>query len=231
MPTDPQHHHIMRKMDQFGVKSDRQNADCPKSRPNQQSLPSGSTTQHFPTDSSQMIPNYVQKRLFTSMLWPALACFAFTGCTSFEVPGTAFYRPSNPDYLSMNSSLDLDHSVQEKAYYAVRQAKAENGVVLEVAGDSNPARMMPLPGAGQTVYVSDLLEETGIIAKLETVGATLYRYTPGTVNGMPMQVRMSDDCRTVRPESDYALQAGDRLRVWKAPNPAMGKLYNAFLGR
>jgi hypothetical protein len=46
-----------------------------------------------------------------------------------------------------------------------------------------------------------------------------------------MQVEMSDDCGTVRPESDYALQPGDRLKVWKVPNPAMGKLYNAFLGR
>ena len=178
-----------------------------------------------------MIPNYAQKRTFPVLFWPILACLAFTGCTSFELPGTAFQRPSNPDYLSATSSLDLDHSVQEKAYYAVRQAKAQNGVVLEVAGDSNPARTMPLPDAGQSVYVSDLLKETGVLAKLEHVGATLYRYSPGTVNGMPMEVRMSDDCGTVRPESDYALQAGDRLRVWKVANPAMGKLYNAFLGR
>lgn len=178
-----------------------------------------------------MIPNYVQKRSLLGLFWPLLACFAFTGCTSLDLPGTAFQRPANPDYLSMSSSLDLDHSVQEKAYYAVRQAKAENGVVLEVAGDSNPARMMPLPAAGQSVYVSDLLQETGVLAKLEHVGATLYRFSPGTVNGMPMEVRMSDDCGTVRPESDYALQPGDRLRVWKVPNPAMGKLYNSFLGR
>ncbi len=178
-----------------------------------------------------MIPNYAQKPSLSGLIWPALACFAFTGCTSLEFSGTAFQRPSNPDYLSASSSLDLDHSVQEKAYYAVRQAKAENGVVLEVVGDSNPARTMPLPAAGQSVYVSDLLKETGVLAKLEHVEATLYRYSSGTVNGMPMQVRMSDDCGTVRPESDYSLQPGDRLRVWKVPNPAMGKLYNAFLGR
>ena len=156
-----------------------------------------------------MIPIHAQKRTLPSLVFAILACFLFTGCTSFDLPGTAFQRPANPDYLSMNSSLDLDHSVQEKAYYAVRQAKAENGVVLEVAGDSNPARTMPLPAAGQSVYVSDLLQETGVLAKLEHVNATLYRYSPGTVNGMPMEVRMSDDCSTVRPESDYALQPGD----------------------
>lgn len=178
-----------------------------------------------------MIPNYAQKRSLLGIVFPILGCFAFTGCTSFDLPGTAFQRPSNPNYLSINSSLDLDHSVQEKAYYAVRQAKSENGVVLEVAGDSNPARIMPLPAAGQSVYVSALLRETGVLAKLEHVEATLYRYSPGTVNGMPMEVRMSDDCSAVRPESDYALQPGDRLRVWKVANPAMGKLYNAFLGR
>ncbi len=53
----------------------------------------------------------------------------------------------------------------------------------------------------------------------------------GTVNGRSVEVRGGDDCGTVGPESDYALQAGDRLRVWKVANPAMGKLYNAFLGR
>ena len=178
-----------------------------------------------------MIPNYARKASFTRLIWPVLACMTFTGCTSLEFPGTAFQRPSNPDYLSTSSSLDLDHSVQEQAYYAVRQAKVDNGVVLEVVGDSNPARSMPLPAAGQSVYVSDLLQETGVLAKLEYVNATLYRYSPETVNWMPMQVLMSDDCATVRPESDYALQPGDRLKVWKVPNPAMGKLYNAFLGR
>lgn len=178
-----------------------------------------------------MIPTQVQKRSPSGLFWPVLTCFLLTGCTSIDLPKTAFQRPANPEYLSMNSSLDLAHTVQEKAYYAVRQAKAENGVVLEVAGDSNPARTMPLPEAGQAVYVSDLLQETGVLAKLEHVEATLYRYSPGTVNGMPMQVRMSEDCTAVRPESDYALQPGDRLRVWKVPNPAMGKLFNAFLGR
>ena len=178
-----------------------------------------------------MIPIHAKKLHPAAMMYPVLACLLFTGCTSFEIPGTAFYRPSNPEYLSVSSALDLDHAVQEKAYYAVRQAKAENGVVLEVVGDSNPARTLPLPSGEQTVYVSDLLEETGVMDKLDTVAATLYRYSPGTVNGVPMEVQMSETCTHVRPESDYALQAGDRLRVWKVPNPAMGKLYNVFLGR
>ena len=222
---------FLRKSRRFTFKTAPQNADCPKSQPNQQSLTSKLAAQHFPTDSSQMIPNHAQKRTFIRMSWAVLACLMLSGCTSFKVPGTAFYLPSNPDYQSVSSSLDLDHAVQEKAYYAVRQAKAENGVVLEVVGDSNPARVMPLPGGKQAVYVSDLLKETGVMDKLETVGATLYRYTPGTVNGVPMEVQMIDSCTAVRPESDYALQAGDRLRVWKTANPAMGQLYNAFLGR
>ena len=78
----------------------------------------------------------------------------------------------------MSSALDLDHAVQEKAYYAVRQAKAENGVVLEVIGDAIPARTLPLPSGEQTVYVSDLLEETGVMDKLDTVAATLYATRP-----------------------------------------------------
>ena len=98
-----------------------------------------------------MIPNHAQKRTLIGMSWPILACLMLAGCTSLKLPGTAFYLPSNPDYQSVSSSLDLDHAVQEKAYYAVRQAKAENGVVLEVVGDNKLARVMPLPDGKQAV--------------------------------------------------------------------------------
>ena len=177
-----------------------------------------------------MIPNYAEKRSVTHW-WPMALILSLTGCSTFEMPPTPFARPANSPYLSLSPSLDVKNGVQEQAYYAVRQAKAENGIVLEVVGDSNPARLMPLPNGEKTVYVSDLLTETGVLAKLETIHATLYRYSSGSLNGMPMEVRMSKDRTTVRPESDYALQAGDRLRVGQAPNPAMESLYNAFLGR
>ncbi|MDE0863346.1 MAG: hypothetical protein OSA98_06125 [Rubripirellula sp.] len=178
-----------------------------------------------------MIPNYAEKRSTTSWIWPAALMISLTGCTTFEMPPTPFARPANSQYLSMSPSLDVNNGVQEQAYYAVRQAKAENSIVLEVVSDSNPARLMPLPVNEKAVYVSDLLTDTGVLKKLKTIEATLYRYSPGTLNGIPMEVRMSNDLTTVRPESDYALQAGDRLRVRQASNPAMQNLYNVFLGR
>jgi hypothetical protein len=178
-----------------------------------------------------MIPNYAEKRTATSWIWPTALIISLTGCSTFEMPNSPFARPANSPYLSMSPSLDVKNGVQEQAYYAVRQAKAENSIVLEVVGDSNPARLMPLPSGGKSVYVSDLITETGVLTKLEAINATLYRYAVGSLNGMPMEVRMSTDRTTVRPESDYALQAGDRLRVSQASNPAVQSLYNAFLGR
>jgi hypothetical protein len=141
------------------------------------------------------------------------------------------FGQSSPDFRAIGTGVDLNASVSEQVYHSVRQARAENGIVLQVVGDSNQSRILPLPPENKAVYVSDLLEQTGVRKQLDAVQATLYRYSTGSIGGIKMAVKMSKDGRTVRPESDYALQAGDRLQVQQAPNPALQSLLNATLGR
>ncbi|MDC0295262.1 hypothetical protein OAL35_00245 [bacterium] len=119
----------------------------------------------------------------------------------------------------------------EQVYHSVRQAKSDNGVVLQVVGDSPTARVLPLPEAGQSVYVSELLTQTGVLGKLGHVEATLYRHSDEIIGGIPMEIKMGRSRDNVQPASDYALQPGDRLLVSKAANPALEMLLGGLLGR
>ena len=134
---------------------------------------------------------------------------ALTGCSAFQIkdPASEKYRPSDPGYLAGAQSMEV--------YQKVRQAKAQNGIVLEVVGDSEPVRVLPLPPGGQSVFVSNLLEQTGVLQKIGALDAVLYRSSPSSIEGVRMEVRMGKNHRSVQPESDYALQPGDRLRVKK----------------
>ena len=64
----------------------------------------------------------------------------------------------------------------EAVYYAVKRAKSENGVVLQVVGDNHPVRVLPLPDDERTVYVSELLSQTGVLKALGYVEATLFEH-------------------------------------------------------
>jgi hypothetical protein len=153
-----------------------------------------------------------------------------TGCTSLNLPAHAFSKPSSPEYQGINSGYELDPRSGEQAYHSVRQARGQNAIVLQVAGDDTPVRVLPLPPGQKSVFVSDLLKQTGVQKKLGSLEATLFRYSPDTIGGLPMVVKMAPDGRSVRPVSDYALHAGDRLRVNKATSPAMKGLVNMVLG-
>jgi hypothetical protein len=120
--------------------------------------------------------------------------------------------------------------MNEKVYYAVKRAKLENAVVLQVIDDENPARILPLPEGDRTVYVSELLSQTGVMKKLGHVEATLYRTSSDSINGIPMEIKMGRSRDNVQPASDYALQAGDRVMVSKATNPALEMLFDGLIG-
>jgi hypothetical protein len=167
--------------------------------------------------------------------WPALCVVILAvsaqGCTHLVIPKTAFGRHSR-QYQGVDSSYDNGQSsVTEAVYHAVRRAKAENSVVLQVLGDEeNPARVLPLPTGTHSVYVSELLTQTGVLRELNFVEATLFRYSTGAIGGIPMVVKMNDDKTAVLPESDYSLQPGDRLMVSKAANPIMQSLVDSLFG-
>lgn len=160
----------------------------------------------------------------------AVLVMASTGCSSIKLPNLPFgpepmgvARYKSPDATSFGA-------LSEKAYNGVRQAKAQNSVVLEVVDDSEPVRVLPLPGEGKSVYVSNLLEDTGVADKLGTIEATLYRQSTEAIGGLPMEVLIAGDGQTVLPESDYALQPGDRLRVNKGTHPLLKGLLGGVLG-
>ena len=124
----------------------------------------------------------------------------------------------------------LRASEGEMMYKKVREAKAQNSIVLQIAGAEPPIRVLPLPPEGQSVFVSDLLNQTGVLEELGRVDATLYRDAPGMPAGIKMAVKMSPDHEQVRPESDYSLRAGDRLSIQKARAAAMNGLLSGLLG-
>lgn len=178
-----------------------------------------------------MTPNAPSRHGRLAPIW-LVVLIASGGCTSLklpDLPATAF--TSNPSEThQFSGAFDPQMSVSEQTYHAVRQAKAENSVVLQVVGDETPVRILPLPEGSHAVYVSELLEQTGVAAKLKTMEATLFRHNSESIGGLPMKVKMTPDGRQPQPVSDYALRPGDRLRVRKAASPALNGLLNAVLG-
>ena len=146
-----------------------------------------------------------------------------------DIPNNPYSKPASPEYQGIGG-FDASLSTSEEVYHSVRQARAQNSIVLQVDGDSTPVRVLPLPPEQRSVYVSDLLKQTGVQKKLGPLNATLYRFSPDTIGGLPMEVKMSKDGESVRPVSDYALHAGDRLQVHKAAYPALDGLVNMVLG-
>lgn len=165
--------------------------------------------------------------------WLSLAVMAaaLTGCTNFNLPGFSPFslREPTPTYVGLQPGFEADPSVSQEIYHKVREARAQNSIVLHVVGD-DAIRVLPLPPGEKSVFVSDLLEQTGVQRKLGALDAMLYRHSPNAIGGIPMEVKMSNDKKSVRAVSDYALQAGDRLRVTKAPHPGLERLIKSTIG-
>jgi hypothetical protein len=144
-----------------------------------------------------------------------------TGCNVFE----------KNDKSLASGEMPLQGADSAEIFQRIREAKSKNAVVVQVAGDSTPVRVLPLPPDGRSVYVSDLLTQTGIQEKLGSLSATLYRANPQTPSGIPMEVRFDPRGGSVRPDSDYALQPGDRLKVSKAEKPLLGGMLDQIIPR
>ncbi len=143
-----------------------------------------------------------------------------SGCRLFQKPDQeALAAESMP--LRANDSAEV--------FQRIREAKSQNSIVLQIEGDSSPIRVLPLPPDGQSVFVSDLLKQTGIQDKLGRIQATLYRPTVETPSGIKMAVKFSERGGAIRPESDYALQAGDRLKVAKDEQSAFAGMFDQLL--
>ncbi|MCG8652636.1 MAG: hypothetical protein MI861_22545 [Pirellulales bacterium] len=166
-----------------------------------------------------------------SLLLAALVV-GLTGCSSLNLPSINAFSRDQPqsNYVGLQPDLQLDASESKEIYQKVRQAKAQNSIVLQIVGDETPLRLLPLPPGEKSAFISDLLTQTGVQQKLGAIDVVLYRLSDNSIGGIRMVVKMSDDKQSVRPESDYALRAGDRLRVEKAPHPGLQKLLEMAVG-
>lgn len=159
-------------------------------------------------------------------LWICLVALAAApGCQVLGKPGLGKLGGG----ASADEATPLRGNASVEVYQRIREAKSQNSIVLQVAGDSTPIRVLPLPPDGRAVFVSDLLQQTGVLDKLGHVRATLYRNTPQAPSGIPMEVRFDESSGAVRPEADYALQAGDRLKVVKEERSAFGGMFDQLL--
>lgn len=172
-----------------------------------------------------------------------------SGCSSFKTPSVGGLDLMNPsssllfpgsakqgapfkmhDGTAPGAALSADGSLTMESYQKIREAKAQNAVVLQVAGDEQPVRVLPLPTGGKSVFVSELLNQTGVLKKLGTVEATLYRPSPDSIAGVRMEIKFKDD-GTIDPVSDYGLRPGDRVQVRKVTTTAFQSLVKMALRR
>ena len=182
-----------------------------------------------------MTPNHIVRNRVLSPIFAAFLALAFSGCTTLNltevrIPPTPFSKPKGNPYPGAPTGFDLQPDAAEQVYNGVREAKARNAVVLQIVNDSSPVRVLPLPEDGRSVTISRLLDQSGVARKLGAVEATLFRPADDSISGMPLEIKLEKDGRTVRPETDYALRAGDRLRVRRAANPAIQEMVNGLLG-
>ncbi|WP_146599475.1 hypothetical protein [Novipirellula aureliae] len=174
--------------------------------------------------------------LTTVMSMAILTIFA-TGCTSFNLPGIhlpgAGTSPDGTKYVSNSTGADykgFDETMTETVYQRVREAAANNAIVLQVDGNREESRVLPLPADGRSVFVSSLLTQSGVVEEIGGVKVVLYRSSPQTIGGVKLDVKMSEGGKTVLPESDYALHPGDRIFVAKKPIVLMDGLLTSALG-
>lgn len=149
-----------------------------------------------------------------------LCTVGLTGCSAF---------PKGMGKLSTESGEPLQGSESAAAFQRIREAKSQNSIVLQVSGDSQPIRVLPLPQDGTPVFVSDLLRQTGLQDKFGRMMVTVHRSSEFDYVGAKMDVRFDDSGKIIRPETDYCLQAGDRIKIAKDPRTSFGSLLDEIL--
>ncbi|HBJ34463.1 MAG TPA: hypothetical protein DDZ51_06800 [Planctomycetaceae bacterium] len=164
-------------------------------------------------------PTHVNARrwLMTAIAIGSLA--VMPGCNVF----------AKKDKSGHSEEFTLQASDSADVFKRVREAKSQNSVVVQVIGDSTPVRVLPLPPDERSVFVGDLLKQTGLQESFGPMRVTLYRANVQAPMGIPMEVKFATRGGYIRPETDYALQAGDRIRISKDEQSAWGEMLSQFL--
>lgn len=185
-------------------------------------------------------------RPLSQMLLISMLVLGSTGCSMLntpEMPSLAGADLLSPGFLksdagsayrmadgSSHSPMTGGGSMSMEAYQRIKQAKEQNAIVLQVSGDEAPIRVLPLPNGKSSVFVSELLTQTGLQSKFGAVNATVYRAAPDSIAGIRMDVKMSSD-GTIEPSYDYALRAGDRIEVSQRVTSGLSSLVDMALRR
>ena len=144
------------------------------------------------------------------------------------LPGLS--KDSQSLYTGADPAFAANQAMSGNTFQAVRQAKSQNAIVLQVLGDRDPIRVLPLPGEGQSVLVSDLLRQAGLATKFSSMNVVVFRSATGMPGGIRMEVRMEGKGDGVQPATDYALQAGDRIQVAKSTSDVFEGMLSATFG-
>jgi hypothetical protein len=174
--------------------------------------------------------------------------FVMTGCSPLKAPSAAGLDLMSPGLLMPGlktkkgtqyqlpdgsisaKAISDDGSMTMQAHQKIQEAKAQNAIVLQVAGDEQPIRVLPLPPGGRSVFVSELLTQTGVLRRLGAVDASLYRPSKESISGIKMEVKFAED-GSVDPASDYGLRPGDRVQVRAKTNSPIQKLVDIAMQR
>lgn len=175
------------------------------------------------------------------------------GCSLFSSPSVSLpsglenFMPgmasSKSRYVPVGPDVTLQSSgFTEDVYRAIREAKQTNSIVLQVFEDSEGLRVLPLPptnssatmagnsGASGGIFISTLLEQTGVLKKYGKVQVAVFRPSPSSFEGVRMDVVFASGGQ-IRPESDYALHPGDRIVVRKDDRMSVDSLVDFAMGR
>lgn len=188
-------------------------------------------------------------QLLFAVLLGVTSLIGSTGCTSLRVPSAqgldlmspssiqlpGFRKNKGTTYSMADGSVPAQSfspsgSLTEEAYQKIREAQTQNAVVLQVAGDPEPVRLLPLPEGNRSVFVSELLTQTGVTRKFGAIEATLFRPSPESITGVRMDIRFADGGK-IDPATDYGLQPGDRVQVRRKTTSTWKSVVNLVLQR
>jgi hypothetical protein len=205
-------------------------------------------------------PPKIDESSIRFLILPLALITFLPGCSLFSGPGAnlpslgvsdtvASLMPggSSPEsrYVPVNGEASLPSSTfTQDVYHAVRKAKQTNSIVLQVVGDSEAIRILPLPdvsdsaissnpsGSAKGIFVSTLLNQTGVLNEFRKVQVAVFRPSPSSFEGVRMDVLFeSRGKHQIRPESDYSLHSGDRVVVRKDDGMSIDSLVDIALGR
>lgn len=149
-------------------------------------------------------------------------CLLSTGCASLALfPGTE-------NESDVESEPRLNESPEAAMFRAVQTARQTNSIVLQVEGADKPMRVIPLPTDGKTVFMNDLLRQTGLKSRYNSLDIVLFRSSGTEMDGVKMAVTFDKSGR-VNTGTDYALRPGDRITVRKVLNSTIQNVLDGLV--